>query len=50
MVIISEDEYNELMRHAKNGEYLEMLDRSIAQAERGEVVIKTIEELEEYES
>ena len=50
VVLISEDEYNELQRLAKNCEYLEKLGRSFAEAERGELITKTIEELEEYES
>ena len=33
----------------ENVEYLAMLDTSIAEAEKGEVVVKSIEELETYE-
>lgn len=47
VVIISESEYNNMLKAKKNAEYLEKLDRSIAQFERGEVVIKTMEELEQ---
>ena len=44
--MLSEREYNELQKAKRNTEYLAMLDQSIAQLERGEVVVKTMEELE----
>lgn len=46
VVIVSEREYNELQKAKRNAEYLEKLDRSFSQLERGEVVVKSIEELE----
>ncbi len=46
VVMLSESEYNEIMKAKRNAEYLEHLDRSFQQLERGEVVIKTMEELE----
>lgn len=46
VVMISESEYNEIIKAKRNAEYLEHLDRSFQQLERGEVVIKTMEELE----
>ena len=46
VVVISEQEYNELQRAKRNAEYLAKLDRSIAQLKQGEVVIKSMEELE----
>jgi antitoxin YefM len=49
VVVISEKEYNELQKAKRNAEYLAMLDKSIAEAEAGGFVIKTIEELEAYE-
>ena len=49
VVIISLDEYNALAKAAKNGEYLSMLDRSMAQLESGNAVVKTMEELEGME-
>jgi antitoxin YefM len=36
VVIISLDEYNALMKAAKNAAYLDMLDRSMEQIARGE--------------
>lgn len=45
-VLIGEDEYNELLRIKSNAEYLMKLDRSIAQAQQGKIVVKTMEELE----
>ena len=38
-----------ILQDEKNVEYLAMLDTSIAEAEKGEVVVKSIEELETYE-
>lgn len=49
IVMISETEYNEMMKAKRNAEYLAMLDKSIAEAEAGGFIVKTIEELEEYE-
>lgn len=49
VVIISLDEYNAMMKSAKNAAYLDMVDRSIAQLEGGNVVIKTMAELEAME-
>ncbi len=45
-VLISEEEYNELCRIRQNAEYLEKLQRSIEQAKDGNVVVKSMEELE----
>lgn len=49
VVIVSEREYNELMKAKQNAEYLAMLDESQAQLERGETISFTIEELMEME-
>ena len=49
VVLISMDDYNTLVKLAKRAEYLAMLDRSLAQIERGETVTKTMEELEAME-
>lgn len=49
VVIVSEREYNELMKAKQNVEYLAMLDESQAQFERGETISFTIEELREME-
>jgi len=46
VVVISEDEYNNLQKAQKNAEYLAHLDRSYEQLARGEVVVKSMEELE----
>jgi len=46
VVMISLEEYNSLVKLAKNAEYLAMLDRSMAQLGRGEIAWKTMEELE----
>lgn len=48
VVMVSEKEYNEMLRAKKNADYLAMLDQSMAEAESGGFVVKTIAELEEY--
>lgn len=47
VVMISESEYNEMLKAKRNAEYLAMIDESIEQLKRGEVVVKTMEELEQ---
>jgi len=49
VVMISEKEYNEMLKAKKNAEYLAMLDKSIAEAEQGGFVIKSMTDLEEME-
>lgn len=46
VVIVSEQEYNELQKAKRNAEYLKKLDKSLEQLEHGEVVIKSMDELE----
>lgn len=45
VVIVSEEEYNNLLKAKRNEEYLKKLDRSFAQLDKGEVVHKSLEEL-----
>lgn len=47
VVIMSLDMYNDIMRAARNAEYLDVIDRSMEQIKQGKVVLKTIQELEE---
>lgn len=49
VVMLSETEYNEIMKAKRNADYLAMLDRSMAEAEKGGFITKTIAELEKYE-
>lgn len=49
VVIISENEYNEMLKAKRNAEYLEMLAKSDEDLKAGRVVTKTIEELEAME-
>lgn len=49
VVMISETEYNEMMKAKRNAEYLAMIDKSMAEAEAGGLIPKTIDELGEYE-
>lgn len=48
-VILSETEYNEVMRAKKNAEYLAKLDRGREDLKEGRVVTKTMEELRAME-
>ena len=49
IVMISETEYNNMMKAKRNAEYLAMLDKSMAEAESGGFITKTLAELEAYE-
>lgn len=49
IVMLSENEYNEIMKAKKNADYLAMLDKSIAEAQTGGFITKTIDELGAYE-
>ena len=49
VVMISEKKYNELLKAKKNAEYLAMLDKSSAEAKAGGFIVKSLEELKEYE-
>lgn len=49
IVMISEHEYNEMMKVKRNADYLAILDKSMSEAEAGGFITKTIAELEEYE-
>ena len=49
IVMISEKEYNNLMKAKRNAEYLAMLDKSMAEAESGGFITKTMDELRAYE-
>lgn len=46
IVMVSEKEYNEMLKAKKNEEYLKMLDQSMSEARAGGFVTKTIEDLE----
>ena len=50
VVIISEAEYNELVKAKRNEEYLVKLDESFKQFEEGKTISFSIEELREMES
>lgn len=45
VIVMSEREYNEITKNRRNAEYDAKLDRSIAQARRGELIFKTLEEV-----
>ena len=47
IVVISEREYNDMLKNSRNESYLRMLDESRRQIAEGKIVTKTIDELEE---
>lgn len=47
--MMSESEYNEIIKAKRNEEYLAMLDKSMAEAESGGFITKKVDELGEYE-
>lgn len=49
IVMMSESEYNEIIKAKRNAEYLAMLDKSMAEAEAGSFITKKVDELGEYE-
>ena len=49
VVMLSEAEYNKMMKAKRNADYLAMLDKSMAEAESGGFIPKTISELETFE-
>ena len=50
VVIIGEREYNAMLKAIRNAEYLEHLDRSYEQLKRGDVIVKSLDELEAMEN
>ncbi len=50
VVIISLEEWNALIRIARNAEYMGKIDRSMADIKAGRGVTKTLEELEAMEN
>lgn len=49
IVMLSETEYNEIMKAKRNAEYLATLDKSMKEAENGGFITRSISELESYE-
>lgn len=49
IVMLSEREYNKIMKAKRNSDYLTMLNKSMEEAKSGGFITKTLEELEEYE-
>lgn len=49
VVLMSEKEYNNLMKAKHNTDYLAMIDKSMAEAEKGGFIVKTLDELRDYE-
>lgn len=49
VVMMSEAEYNEMLKAKRNADYLAMLDKSMAEAEQGKFILKDLKDLEVYE-
>lgn len=49
VVIVSEKQYNEMLRATRNTAYLDMIDKSINELNNGGFVLKTLEELRQLE-
>ena len=49
IVMMSEAEYNDMKKAQRNADYLAMLDKSMAEAEAGGFITKTVDELGAYE-
>ncbi len=49
IVMMSEADYNDIMKVKRNAEYLAMLDKSMEEAAAGGFIAKTITDLEAYE-
>lgn len=49
IVMMSEHEYNEVMKAKRNSDYLAMIDKSMAEAKAGGFIATTISDLETYE-
>lgn len=49
VVVLSEKEYNSMLKASKNAEYLNMIDKSMSELKNGGFIQKELEELREYE-
>lgn len=49
VVMLSEYEYNEMIKAKNNADYLAMIDKSMAEAKAGGFITKSLSELEEFE-
>jgi antitoxin YefM len=49
VVVLSECEYNAMLKAARNAEYLTMIDKSMGELEKGGFISKSLDELREFE-
>lgn len=49
VVVISEKEYNAMLKAARNAAYLDMIDRSMGELAQGGAIAKTLDELRQFE-
>lgn len=47
--VLSEKEYNAMLKAARNADYLAMIDKSLAELENGGFIPKNLEELRDHE-
>ena len=45
VVMMSEQEYNEMLKAKRNADYLAMIDKSMAEAEQGKFIVKDLNDL-----
>lgn len=49
VVVISEKQYNDMMKAARNVAYLDMIDKSMTELADGGLIVKTLDELRQME-
>ena len=49
VVVLSEREYNAMLKAARNADYLTMIDKSMSELARGGFIPKSLDELREFE-
>lgn len=49
VVMLSQNEYNDMLKAKRNADYLAMLDKSMNEANAGGFITKSLSELEAYE-
>lgn len=49
VVIISETEYNDMLKAARNADYLAMIEKSVGELDRGGFITKSFDELRALE-
>jgi len=50
VILVSEKEFNDMQKAARNAEYLATIDKSMEELKNGGFVMKTLDELRAYET